>query len=157
MWAKWWSPCSRRNTLWFGYQMTRTNSTDNLINCYKCSCRQQKSELVNLEAERDEKSAIKLCTPVLSVWRECFLYISIFIAVHSRSFRAQSNIKPKLICWQLFHVLNISISNRTHRHNEILFKVKSISKLFYSISQPQIQNFHQHCWSINHHHQSLCI
>lgn len=122
---------------------------DTLINCYKCPCRQRQSKLVNLEAERDGKSAIKLCTPVVSVWRECFLYISIFIAVHSRSFHAQSNIKPKLICWQLFHILNISISSRTHPHNEILFRGKTVSELFYLISQPQILNSHHHCWNIN--------
>lgn len=104
------------------YQMTRTNAMDTLNNCYKCPCRQQQSKLVNLKAERVGKSAIKLCTLVVSVRRECFLYISIFIAVHSGSFPAQSNIKPKLICWQLFHILNISISNRTHPH--ILFKRK---------------------------------
>lgn len=108
--------------------MTRTYSTDTLITCYKCPCRQRHSKLVNLEAERDEKSAIQLCTLVFSVCRDCFLYISIWTAVHSRSFRAQSN---KLISWQLFHILNISISNPIHPHNEILFKDKSISVVLF--------------------------
>lgn len=122
---------------------TGTNSMDTLINCYKFPCRQQQSKLVNLEAERDEKSAIKLCTLVVSVRRQCFLYISIFIAVHSRSFHAKSNIRPKLICWQLFHILNISISSQTHPRNEILSKGKStsISKLFYWFSQPKYPDF----------------
>lgn len=97
---------------------------DTLINCYKCPCRQRQSKLVNLETERDGKPAIKWWTPVVQVWRQCFLYISIFIAVHSRSFHAQSNIKTKLICWQLFRILNISISSQTHPHNKILFKGK---------------------------------
>lgn len=92
-----------------------------LINCYKYPRRQRQSKLVNLEARRDRESAVKLCTPVVSLWRECFLYISIFIAVHSGSFHVQSNVKPKLISW-LFHIRNISISSQTHPRNEILYK-----------------------------------
>lgn len=65
--------------------------------------------------------AIKLCTPVVSVQRECFLYISIFIAVHFGAFHAQSNVKPKPICWQLFHIPNISISSETHPKDLVLF------------------------------------
>lgn len=48
VWSKRGSSCCQ-TTWWFSHQMTRTNSTGSLNNCYKCSGRQLQSELVNAE------------------------------------------------------------------------------------------------------------
>lgn len=51
---------------------------------------------------------------MVSDQRQRFLSISIFIAVHSSLFRVLSNATSKLICWQLFLILNISIGSWTN-------------------------------------------